>query len=203
MFIKTSVFKKLIKAAYDINSLIVGNEEEEIFLSGGSWIIRILKDEFPKKEKAAVIELTGDLPETGQVIRYGKGQDGQYMITGDHVWDIGKHYHSCKEYATVTRLKYENREGCIYRVVQHPESQNCFFVNDIFIDLLDIMAITEGETPPDGPRTTGKKDSPLYWHNNHMTLEIFPLSIKEENDNELNMYLRLLVNMELQGCDFF
>ncbi len=203
MFIKTSVFKKLIKAAYDINALIIGNDEETIFLSNGAWIIRILKDEFPKKEKAAVIELTGDLPETGQVIRYGKGQDGQYMITGDHTWDIEERYRLCNKYAVITRLIYDTREGCTYRVAQYPESQKCFFIQDIFIDMIDIKAIVDGETLPYGPRTAGEKDSPMYWRNNHMTLAIYPISIKEENDTELNMYLRLLENMELQSCDLF
>ncbi len=88
MFINTSIFKKLIKEAYNAYMLMVGATEYEYFISNGAWIICVNKDDFTKKEKAAVIELTGELPDIGQAFKAGKDAPNQYEISKTVIRDI-------------------------------------------------------------------------------------------------------------------
>lgn len=80
MFVKTTVFKKLIKQAYETRSLLVAGTENEYIISGNWWIIRVKKDVFSKKNKAAIIELTGEFPEEGEAFRPTKNAGNQYEI---------------------------------------------------------------------------------------------------------------------------
>ena len=69
MIINTSIFKKLIKEAYTGGGLNIQHTGEDIYIWGGSWGIKTTDKFFTNKEKAAVIELAGDIPKEG-IIRY-------------------------------------------------------------------------------------------------------------------------------------
>lgn len=63
MFIKTSIFKRILKDAWKGAGLTVGKKEEMYFIQGAYWILFVYEKDFTSKNKAAVIELVGDLPE--------------------------------------------------------------------------------------------------------------------------------------------
>ena len=67
MFLKKTVLKRLMKEAYK-HGLRVAATEERYYLCGGYWEMDILKEYMPKEILAAVLELTGWIPETGAVI---------------------------------------------------------------------------------------------------------------------------------------
>ena len=73
MFIKSAGFKKLIKEAYNHNGLRIGNDGKGIYICGGYWAIWVRKGHIPKKELAAIIELTGEMPDEGAGFKSGKG----------------------------------------------------------------------------------------------------------------------------------
>lgn len=80
MFIKTSIFKRILKDAWKGAGLTVGKKEEMYFIQGAYWILFVYEKDFTSKNKAAVIELVGDLPEEGEVYRaYEKGKK-QYEL---------------------------------------------------------------------------------------------------------------------------
>ena len=80
MFIKTSIFKRILKDAWKGAGLTVGKKEEMYFIQGAYWILFVYEKDFTSKNKAAVIELVGDLPEEGEVYRaYEKGEK-QYEL---------------------------------------------------------------------------------------------------------------------------
>lgn len=62
MFIKTSIFKKLLKEAYKNDNLSVGHSEKAkvYYIVGGYWFVAIQEQFFPNAEKAALVELIGD-----------------------------------------------------------------------------------------------------------------------------------------------
>ena len=64
MFIKTSIFKKLLKEANKNDNLSVGHSEKAkvYYIVGGYWFVAIQEQFFPNAEKAALVELIGDLP---------------------------------------------------------------------------------------------------------------------------------------------
>ena len=194
MFLNTAKFKKMITNAYKLRQFIVGNTEEKYFFSDGTWIISVYKDMMPNKEKAAVIELIGEFPEEGKVIKYGKDMPGQYMVMND-VWDVEETFTKCKCNMTVTKSLYQASLST-YRVIQDGKSQNCFFINNSFIDMFDRDSWTEDDNEPEGPKTLSDSHGTLYWRNSTMSFAVYPIRVNED-DSELITYLTLLENIEL------
>ena len=90
MFIKTSIFKRILKDAWKGAGLTVGKKEEMYFIQGAYWILFVYEKDFTSKNKAAVIELVGDLPEEGEVYRaYEKGKK-QYELKVRDEWEYKK-----------------------------------------------------------------------------------------------------------------
>ena len=52
-----------MKDAWKGAGLTVGKKEEMYFIQGAYWILFVYEKDFTSKNKAAVIELVGDLPE--------------------------------------------------------------------------------------------------------------------------------------------
>ena len=62
MFIEERILKRLIKQAYKAAGLVLVNTGEDYIIEGSYWAIQVQKEHLPKKIKAAIIELTGELP---------------------------------------------------------------------------------------------------------------------------------------------
>ena len=74
MFIKQSVFEKLIKKAYKYDALrIYKSEDDDLIIDTPNCTLGIHKDFIIKEIKGALIKLVGDLPERTESILYGKG----------------------------------------------------------------------------------------------------------------------------------
>lgn len=202
MFIAMNEFKKLIKAAYNNGRLVMGATEEEFFLEGGSWILRVLKDELPNKEKSAIIELTGEFPAAGMVFKASKGENNQYLIPENNVWNIREAFENCREEMKVTRSLYQ-KDGETYRIIQHPQTQTCIPFNEKFIKLLDKKSLRCEESSPEGPKAANKNGNMLYWGNETMTLAILPIFVDRDENKELGEYLQLLENIELPEMTLF
>lgn len=96
-------------------------------------------------------ELTGKLPSPGNAFRAKKGEANQYEITGNDAWDIENIFRRCREEMTVTKCLFQSGADA-FRVIQNRRTNNCFFVSERFIAILDSSALTEGESLPEGPR---------------------------------------------------
>lgn len=199
MFVKATVFKKLIKQAYDARRLLVAGTENEYIIAGNWWIIRVKKDLFSKKNKAAVIEITGELPGAGEAFRPIKKAGNQYEIAENPAWDITKAFYDAKEEFVITKAIYELNWERI-RILQNKATNECVPINQIMIDLIDAEAIEEGEGRPVGPNAPNKQGKIMYWHNNTMTLAACTIAANcnEGEQSELSKYLQLLENMELE-----
>ncbi|MCD8329622.1 MAG: hypothetical protein LUC27_02880, partial [Lachnospiraceae bacterium] len=66
MFIKTAGFKRILKEAYKGRGLHIGATENTVYVSGSYWAIEVITKEIPKEKKAAIIELTGFIPDPGE-----------------------------------------------------------------------------------------------------------------------------------------
>lgn len=105
MFIKTSIFKRILKDAWKGAGLTVGKKEEMYFIQGAYWILFVYEKDFTSKNKAAVIELVGDLPEEGEVYRaYEKGEK-QYELKVRDEWEYKK-WLSARDRYEDTEIKY-------------------------------------------------------------------------------------------------
>lgn len=65
MFVRLRDFKRLIKEAYTGAGLYVARRGNQLLFGGSYWAIATMKESLDKKALAAVIELTGEMPEDG------------------------------------------------------------------------------------------------------------------------------------------
>lgn len=192
MFINTTAFKRLIKDTYNTTGLTVGATEEEYFFEGGTWEIRVNKENLPNKEKAAVIELAGELPGPGEAFKALKKCANQYLIDNP-AWDIRKSAEEARLKLDVTRAVYETSYRTL-RVLQSVKDNTCITIDETFMNLISEQAMDrEKESIVIGPVADGNS---VYWRNNIMTLAagvVLPVE-----GTPLAEYLQLLANVELE-----
>lgn len=187
MFINASAFKKLIKESWSKEGLTMGATEDEIFLAGGSWVIRTFKSEMTNKIKAAIVELTGELPAAGEVFTCYKKEATQYEVAENEYWNICERFKDAKIPLQITKVKYQGVKEL--RVLQEKESLESILINEKFMNLIDLSAREEMEDIPVGPVTTGTKSGLVYWKNSIMAIAVARIFVNEETDHEMSAFM--------------
>ena len=62
MFLKSSIFKRLLKESYSTTGLRLHNDGDGLRIVGRDWAVWVKKGRIAKKELASIIELTGEIP---------------------------------------------------------------------------------------------------------------------------------------------
>lgn len=171
MFLKSTGFKKLIKEAYSGPGLRMGNDGEGIYLSGGYWTIWVKVGKIPKKELAAIIELTGEIPAAGE--HFIATKDGnQYELEYRELCDIMDNARNCETYLDTTSLSYHTCFGNVARILQEPHSKKTYTINERFIDMVDntVVEYNDDESPAEG-LLIGEKTG-IFWFNNIMAIRV-------------------------------
>lgn len=195
MFINTSVFKKMLKKAYKTGGFTVGNDDGEIFIEGRSWVLRVDEEYFPNKEKAAVVELAGELPAPGEVFSCKKDAVNQYTVPWNEIWDIGKRFDEIHTEFFKTDVSIQLfQDKC--RVMQEKRYGRCIVLKEEYFDLIDVDQSNNAiETETEGPRASDEGGEILYWKNNIMSLAL--CGVKVEEDTEAGLLLDYLGKMKL------
>jgi len=76
---------------------------------------------YTKKALAAIIELTGEIPEQGQVFR-STSAGNQIALSENETWNINKHWEDTKVKYTVSNVQYRASEQITYRMLQEQGS---------------------------------------------------------------------------------
>lgn len=191
MFISTAGFKKLVKEAYNGSGLKMGHTGETILICGGYWIIEILKDKIPKKELAAIIELTGEMPTEMNWFMSRAKEKNQYEIIMPEKRPM-KDYPEQKKEMVVTKIILQSKNGISARVLQDPGSLEIMLINEKFIGILgnDYIDKENGESMMSG--AAAGQHTGVILMNNHMAIQIMP---REDEDAE--ELLKYLSNIEL------
>ncbi|RDU22191.1 hypothetical protein [Anaerosacchariphilus polymeriproducens] len=181
MFFNSTVFKRLVNQAWKGAGLTVGRDQDEIFLEGGFWVIRIKENKIPNKDKAALIEIVGELPAAGEVFKAIKGTGNQYEIPFNHNWNLESHWKLADTEFGITNVIVKQKEiAC--RVLQNMKKGNCVLINEIFMSLIDLSAMNrEEETEPFGPMAVNENGTIMYWKNQICALAVCTRRPNEEN----------------------
>lgn len=160
MIAKTTIMRKLIREAWKCGLLSVSCRMGHIKISGGHWIYLRKEGKLPNKLAAAVIELTGELPEEGCAYTAGPGgnQEGLYdpalFLTGIPQ-ERGQPLFKTALMATHGSKRY--------RIYQEYAGE-IRAVNEIFQEAVEDAAPEDGETKTEGPfKGVGHS---IYWENN-------------------------------------
>lgn len=189
MFLNVAMFKRMLKEAYNTRGLIVYNSDPLIALSDGVWTVTTTWNKMSKKEKAAVIELTGEIPETGECVSYSK-MGGQQVLKETVIAGL---LHFEKEYERAiadykpTYVLVAMKEK-MARAIQSKASNEVRWVDEKYISAIDLKAAKENDDCPGEMRVT---DRCLIWRSNDTIYAVGQMDLKNP---ELTA---LLENMEL------
>lgn len=187
MFIKTSIFKRILKDAWKGAGLTVGKKEEMYFIQGAYWILFVYEKDFTSKNKAAVIELVGDLPEEGEVYRaYEKGKK-QYELKVRDEWEYKK-WLSARDRYEDTEIKYRGMA-----VLQNVETKEMSYTPDQILELVSLSETGEYEDFPTGPMGMGYF---VLWVNE--TGMLLTVKTPANEDNMDGRILKALSGLEME-----
>lgn len=157
MFLNKTKFKKMMKEAYNRGGLKVGRIYDGLVLSSGTWISWTRDGDVPNWLKGAVMELTGELPEEGDLFQASCADGIQYQIKDNPIYDLPGRFRESHFTFTDTKV---TREGI--RFFQNKQDRGIIAVNEKFASLIDLKEL-QGENPPMGPVSAiGKGDSLIY-----------------------------------------
>lgn len=199
MFIKQSVFEKLIKKAYKYYALrIYKSKNDDLIIDTPNWTLGIRKDFITKEVKGALVKLVGDLPERMESILYGKGGDMQYDISEMIDTSILNNDYTQERGYSPYIVSNVNMEK-IYRVIQSESDISIIrMFNQEYLNLIvrSLVDIKGGETNVEGP-ISNDEGSSIRWYTNVCSLEI-KRSIAEDYTNEL---IKILKTIKLEKCE--
>ena len=151
MFIKLSTFKKMCSHAYKETGLSVGLTEKEVYIIASNWwTVAVPKENMYPKHLAAVVELTGQIPEKGEAYTYRKECSPQAvaLCTLDmDMMDLWQKYESTYRFSRVYFKNAGKTDTCIMQNTSDPRDK--FLISMFIYDLIDADTLDDGETYPD------------------------------------------------------
>lgn len=212
MFLKQSVFKRMIKAAYKGGGLVIGagmyrNEMSEprtaYIISGGYWVLWVKADGMTNAMKAALIELSGEMPGAGEFWRVMAKEPIQYEMPHLTNYDLPEMWERAQLDFEVTNTIIDRPDDYQpLRLLQaKDDTKHIALLKDIFIDLVDPEETDSenGETMPEGPVAHCAMDNGVMWGNNYGFLYAFlmkPQDVAEGFANNLDNYIKALEQLE-------
>lgn len=194
MFLHMPTFKKLLKSAFRRDNLRVGNLDGGLLIHGGTFAVWLQNDMIPNKVKAAVMELTGELPEEGKLFKAIK--DGnQYEMPENPEWDIHRGLKEANRRYVVTPVVLNDSRYDTFRFLQQAGAGPIRVIKEDFISLIDLAEIdyNHGEDTPAGP--FGKKDGyQFFWATDFCILTVC--------ETRLYRGISRKVQLSLWGVDF-
>lgn len=183
MFIKNSIFKKLLKEAYTGSGLHVActtnNENTPIYaVSGGRWILWVGKDWITKEMKAALIENCGDLPALGEACKFTRDEEPQHEFDNTYTHLLEDCFKSDRELLYTDLLTIQS--GSVKRVLRD-EERSIYFLDQFTSSVICRGAIDHesGEKELRGP-FANQDGTAMYWNNNAGVLMIGATPIPKE-----------------------
>lgn len=194
MFITTQGFKKLINEAYKGAGLTIGNDGAGYYISGSYWVIWIMQGRIPKKELAAIIELTGELPGDGERFKATKAGN-QYELPWHEGYAAMRHALECEECIEVTPLTLKYSTGQQARILQNTNNGTIVLINERFIDIVDntVVEYDKGEYQAEGPMISGRMQG-VFWRNDTMALHVYT-----RTDDENKRLIGYLETFDIMG----
>lgn len=196
MFFKLNILKKLFKDAYKSAGLTIGHTaadegKEGYYMSSGWWVMWFDVKNIPKEVKAAAIELSGELPQAGEVFRTEKGMGNQYEIRQERLYDLPAVFETSHCRFRVTGMLMKKGEKLLRVVQEEGKTYKVVTMPDSIISMIDRTMVDSdrGEKMPAGPFGTDSAAKWLIWGNGTCYLLAGVYDITEEKEQEFLKYL--------------
>lgn len=179
MFLKLSILKAAMKEAYTGGGLRIANTGDGFALLGSYWYVWLENVTMPKKVRAAIVELVGELPAEGEAYKAQKGYDNQYEITENHhFWIRQQEKGTQRMFPTRTYIEVIEG-GKLYQLVRSKGELQAF--NARILAMVDGGEIDEGEAYYTDPvEVLGG----IYWQNDRCSYWLLPAAVEKEQQIE-------------------
>ena len=180
MFIKTNGFKKLANEAYKTTGFHLSAGAQDYIIHGCHWAVRVIKETLSNKEKAVLVELAGDMPETGQHFSV-QTKEGKQLLLDAEPWT--KNLYADPQYGlTITPVIIQEKKcsDIKCRILRNEVGQ-IVPVNESFIDMIDEREVKDREDILIGPYMVENNDNMIFFKDRICT---FTIAKRDWSNNE-------------------
>lgn len=194
MIFKTKVLKSLMQTAYKGHGLYVANQEGNIILGSGWWFLSIEESVFPKKAKAALVELIGQLPAAGEAFRCTSAGNQMELPVFDILEEVKKvdwnNTYVKKAVLIEAPLGY-------YRPYQ--SEQHTVYLNECITDLMNGDVEAGEDNVISGPCKISPEDVKVFMATDSCLIAVWQIASHEddENGNERAKFMNKLRDLDL------
>lgn len=179
MFLKLKILKGAMKQAYNGGGLRIMNTGDGFALLGAYWYVWLENATMPKKVRAAIVELVGELPAEGEAYKAQKDADNQYMIAENNYFWIRQKESGTKEmFPTRTYVELSNGSD-LYQLVRCGAELKAFNAN--MVRMVDGNEIEEGEGYYTDPVEVY---GGIYWQNDRCSYWLLPAAVEGKEKME-------------------
>lgn len=169
----------MINKSYQQEALHVMNTGGDYVLFGGGWYLCIDISKMPNKAKAAVIELIGEWPESGEAFQAGKKSGNQMeMIEDERYW-------LASNVAQKDVIQMETTPIVLNGTVRLMRQQGSDELVPIFESILDAVGARHCEAGEDAPKGPFLYKGMTWWKNSTMFFAYGNVSLGEDTAEEL------------------
>ncbi len=190
MFLNKTVFKRLVKAAYNNGRLAVGDIYGGILIDGKIWRIWCAEGHMPNWAKAALVELIGEFPGVGQLLEYKKNEVPQICLSENEDLNLPAMYRRAETPYTVTQVTYGEKYFKL-RFLQNRKTKELAALSEELYSLIDFSNLEPEENRPAGPSTfDGNR---FFWKNEQYILALYGMRTTDEKTLEVMSQLGKIV----------
>lgn len=178
MFLKLTIFKRLLKAALKGQGLTIGHIDAPAiagtYVKGSWWTVWFSEWYMPKEIKGELISICGELPDIGEAFEIqGENGESQNTLIDQEIVDIPEIRKNCRYEYRPTRF-LEEYNGMIIRYLKEDKTGSIAKVNNMALSMIDPGQIDEGsrESFPVGPVAEHVFAKYVYWYNDRCILRV-------------------------------
>lgn len=173
----------LLKREWKREGFSVGKHMGNYILAGGHWALQIDKEYLSNKIKGTVMELSGLLPDEGEMLKVQKDVEIQTEVLLGEAEEIRENAKKAEfSMWTPTPVRFGKTNG-LYRIFKN-EKKELLLVEEELTDLIS-MKWLKNESPAQGPQGKG---GILFYSNERAALRIIAESYKA--DHPMTVFLQ-------------
>ena len=177
MFLHMPTWKKIIKQAFNAERLVVGNRDGFLFVKTDHTSVWFPDFEVPNKVKGAVMELTGELPDAGEIFQAGKN-GLQYEVPWLEHYNLKKMQEAMRKRYVVTPVLLGDKYQMLHFLQQADDKTVIHTIDEAYLKLLDPAELdhVHGEGEIAGPYGAEGNEM-FYWKTDFCVLFICGISL--------------------------
>lgn len=181
--LKIPTVKRLLKKSFKGTGITVGKTTDGWFYIGTmAWNLCMDFKDAPKEIKAAVMEIAGELPDSGQAFTAWKDTANQYALEDERCVIPTYYGENIEDNKSNEMDIIFTKDDARFRLMRAGDTAH--IIKEEYLDMLNPDVDYEGPFMPDPGRPS------FVWHTDLTYLEVLPYVFRKSNDEEPRSMLR-------------